>query len=572
MSGFPRKFSSLLILSVAVLCSAKAHSQTAAKPSGSISGHVLIGGKGATGIDVAAFTNDVINRRVPAAQVKTDTEGYYHLTGLPAGNYQVATFIANLVLAEPSSDFPYGSFFLMGSSKGVVLASGEEVNDIDIKLVRGGVITGRVTDADNKPMVEERVNIQPVQEPGVRPVRLSPTISQLSLTDDRGIYRIFGLPAGRYRVGVGQNFSGGGGFVGSAGYTPLTYHPDVTDPGRAEIVDLQEGSEATNVDIRVGRRSDTYSISGRIVDSETGVLVPGAPIGLLINPGTQRTYTTSAFGNRSNAEGAFNLSGLMPGHYGVYISTDETTNNNGFYSEPTYFDIVDKDVSGLEIKAAHGLSISGTVVAENMELKDLFKQIPTLRVSANVVQPDGRISASSIRSFGFAMVGADGSFTITGLRPGRALLNVDSTDSSKRPSVVKVSVGGVEVTQGFELEAGQTVSGVQVLVAYGTGSIRGSVTFQGGALSGYRTQITCFRQNGRTYAGSATVDSRGHFVMNSIAPGTYECSAQFLNLSGAPQRPPQVPPQSVTVSNDVQSELNFVIDLTPKPSGGVVNP
>jgi hypothetical protein len=45
-----------------------------------------------------------------------------------------------------------------------MLAAGEEVRDIDIKLVRGGVITGRVTDAENNPIVEERVNLSSIRE------------------------------------------------------------------------------------------------------------------------------------------------------------------------------------------------------------------------------------------------------------------------------------------------------------------------------------------------------------------------------------------------------------------------
>src|SRR5207244_12335072 len=69
------------------------------------------------------------------------------------------------------------------------------------------VITGRVTDAENKPVVEERVSLQSVDENGA-PSRFgvfSSPNDQMYQTDDRGIYRIYGLPAGRYKVSVGRS-------------------------------------------------------------------------------------------------------------------------------------------------------------------------------------------------------------------------------------------------------------------------------------------------------------------------------------------------------------------------------
>lgn len=130
---------------------------------GSISGHVLVGAKAAAGMAVGAFGGDNSRSRIPAAQATTDSEGYYHLTGLAAGNYQITTFTTNLTPADPTNDFQFG-FAYFGLSKSVLLAAGEEVKDFDIKLVRGGVITGRVTDAENKPIVEERVNLLPIRK------------------------------------------------------------------------------------------------------------------------------------------------------------------------------------------------------------------------------------------------------------------------------------------------------------------------------------------------------------------------------------------------------------------------
>src|SRR3954469_25611091 len=82
---------------------------------GSISGHVLINNKEAASVDVGAFGGaDSFNRRVPTAQTKTDSEGYYHLSGLSAANYQVTTFTPNMIAADSDSQFPMGFGSLPG--------------------------------------------------------------------------------------------------------------------------------------------------------------------------------------------------------------------------------------------------------------------------------------------------------------------------------------------------------------------------------------------------------------------------------------------------------------------------
>jgi hypothetical protein len=283
-------------------------------------------------------------------------------------------------------------------------------------------------------------------------------------------------------------------------------------------------------------------------------------------------YATSTSAT-TNADGAFTISGVSTGRYGVYLQTDD--GRSDFYSDPVTVNVAEEDVSGVQIKAMRGVNISGTIVPENMELKELLRQLPGLRVSVNVWSgTDGRITPSTLHSTGSALVRADGSFTITGLRPGRASLSVESREpgsrpSSVRPSLVKVTVGGVGVAQGFDIDR-ESVSGVQLVVAYGTGVISGTLNVQGGSLADYRVEVSCRRQAERSVGSSAYPDARGHFTIKGLAPGTYECGVQF-GLIQRPQgpvpRPPQIPRQTVNVSNGVEGEITFLIDLTPKGVG-----
>jgi hypothetical protein len=218
------------------------------KPTGSISGRVTLGGSAAEGIPVVAVSGQTVNRRDAAARTVTDGEGRYRLSELPPGQYQIWAVTPGLI-AEPGP-FPRYGFPFYGSSQNIILGTNEDVSDIDLKLVRGAVITGRVTDAENKPVVEERVSLQLVDENGA-PSRFGSPVSssdQMYQTDDRGIYRIYGLPGGRYKVSVGYDASDGV----IRGRHQRTFYPDANDQSKAAIVELKEGGEANNIDIKAG--------------------------------------------------------------------------------------------------------------------------------------------------------------------------------------------------------------------------------------------------------------------------------------------------------------------------------
>src|SRR5262249_23569311 len=80
--------------------------------------------------------------------------------------------------------------------KSITLDEGESRDSVDIALVRGGVITGRVTDDEGKPLIGAGLQLLSVDEKGDSQWRGDYKVDWE--TDDRGVYRIYGLPAGRY--------------------------------------------------------------------------------------------------------------------------------------------------------------------------------------------------------------------------------------------------------------------------------------------------------------------------------------------------------------------------------------
>ena len=557
-----RKLSPLLAVIVSLFCLFLATNLSAqstdikTKPAGTISGRVSISDKPAPDVLVVAQFFDRPALQQAPARTKTDANGRYKLAGLSAGQYQISVIAPALAYADSTSS---PGFY--GASKPVLLSAGEDVDDIDIKLVKGAVITGRITDADDKPVVEQRVNLQAVDQSGNVMRQIDSFLNyQMSMTDDRGVYRIYGLSPGRYRVSVGSSDNG---FITSNTHAvyPLTYYGGTNDPNRATIVELQEAGEAPNIDIHVGRAGNSYVASGRLIDADTGRSIPGVRITYgPVRDGEQ--FYGGFVGMPTGARGEFRLEGLEPGRYGVAISA--TFDASTYYSEPVFFNVTDSDVTNLELKATRGQTLSGIVVFEGSRARELQQQVSFLRIVANIS------STSNIRTGTSASgsIAGDGTFQIGGVKPGRASLFVGafSNPALRGVTVLRVERGGVDVTKGFEIQPGESISDLRITAALGSGSIRGTVRIVGGELPASARFSVTARREGGTGAGNGLVDARGRFTIANLTSGTYEVMLLVsFNQPGGRGLPPQK--QTVTVSDDSETQVDFVVDLSSKEGG-----
>ena len=240
---------------------------------GSISGRVLVQGKPVARVRLA-LQRVLINSMVASSAVRSesDAEGRYKFSGLAAGSYTI----------NPLSSVYIRGTGMPGDAATVTLGDGEQATDVDIPLKRGGVVTGKITDADGNPVVARFVQIERVDGPrGLPPIGVLLPVD--FTTDDRGVYRYYGVPPGKYRVSCGD---GEGSFrQGTPGKTyPRTFHLDAADQAMATIIEVAEGSEVTGVDIRLGRATKTYMIAGTAVDADTNQPVGGSQSRLICRP------------------------------------------------------------------------------------------------------------------------------------------------------------------------------------------------------------------------------------------------------------------------------------------------
>ena len=552
-----------LILGIA-LSAAGALAQTVQKQgTGVISGRVTSGDKGIANVPVQLYAQDRFPNRSAIASAKTDYQGNYKLTNVPAGRYTISA-VAPTMVAQ--SDTPYG-----GPGKLVTLAEGETVEKIDFALVRGGVITGRITDADGAPVIEEQVQLNPVGQPG--PMRSSMMFNPFMMqTDDRGIYRIYGIPPGNYNVSVGVSKEGGfGSYGGARGYFALTYYPSVTEQAKATAIEVKEGSEASNIDITLGRKEKTYVATGRVVD-ENGQPVPNISIGYspLTKEGRTGGFMT---GMPSDTQGRFRFEGLLPGRY-VAALWNYGNNSSDGYSNPTQFEVLDSDVSGLEIKMKQGATLSGVAVIEGTTDRSVLSQLNQVWV---VASPLGDRSRMMMPDFSRTKVAPDGTFTIKGLHPGKFNLYLSSFPPVPGFKLSRVEHDGVAQKE-FEITQGAQITGVRLVIQYGSGSIRGVVKTDGDALPDVRrmslglrplTTDTTANPQGPVVQvdqmGRYTIDSRGRFLIEGLTTGEYEVILSISPNDGERRRPAPIR-QRVSVTSGFESEVTLTINAT-QPEG-----
>jgi len=278
------------------------------------------------------------------AKTTTDNDGNYRLTGLSAGRFKIIP-IAKAFVAGTESAYKQ-------PEQTVNVAEGESITKIDFALVRGGVITGRVADAGGNPLIGERVSVVPKDTPDT-PRSMTMLDGPKNMTDDRGIYRIYGLGPGNYKVSVGQISSAGAmSIMGIGGSQHVkTFYPGVQEESKATIIEVKEGAEVTGIDITPGKSAEGFLVSGRVIDAESGQPVANAFIAYSsFADADQRMGGMNFGGNRTDANGKFRLEGVRPGRYAAFTVGFGPENTS--YSDPTPFEcsISEGDITRIEIR------------------------------------------------------------------------------------------------------------------------------------------------------------------------------------------------------------------------------
>jgi len=128
--------------------------------------------------------------------------------------------------------------------------------------------------------------------------------------------------------------------------------------------------------------------------------------------------------------------------------------------------------------------------------------------------------------------------------------------------MLRIEYNGVAVPRGLEIKDNDQLTGVRIVMSYGTASIRGNVTIANGALpDGSRMFVRVMRQGTpQTPVASAMVDARGQFLVEGVPAGLYEVIVTAFVQNGKIQANTK---REVNVQDGMVNEVSLTLDVTP---------
>jgi hypothetical protein len=280
-------------------------------------------------VDVAGSAGSMI--------VTTDDQGAFSFVGLSAGSYLLSASKSGFLPVKYGERTP--GFGRAGLP--IQIAIGQRLERLTLAIPRAGVLTGVVLDDAGDPAFGTSVRaLRYVMQSGVRTLLLAGTAT----ADDRGVYRIPGLPPGDYVVTAtpslpsGRSSSGdfamqaemgrvidaarAGGWKDSGperttGYVPV-YFPGTTSFPAASTITIGVSEERSGVDVQL-QLVPLARVSGIVFDTDGSV--PRAEVDLVaVGGGGALTSAASPMFNMTlGPDGRFSFDEVPPGQYMLIV-------------------------------------------------------------------------------------------------------------------------------------------------------------------------------------------------------------------------------------------------------------
>jgi hypothetical protein len=394
-----------------------------------------------------------------------------------------------------------GVYYLFADSPGYVLADNPDPLErpvtyraganTTLMLYKGGVITGMVTDVTGEPMVGIQVAAVRVRDSLGRKPQGSFGIPD-ARTDDRGIYRIYGLPAGAYIVAAGAVASSGGAFefARSALETAPVYYPS-SSAESAVKVEVGLGQETGGIDIRVG--SDYgHEISGTVLGATRSPDGKANGVVAVLQKPNNGPQVATTFLQEVNGQIQFAFSHVPDGEYELLAETWQRENGAG--AVPQRITIKGADVSGVRLTMTAFGSISGRLVLESdatlrerAECAAAGRPAAVEEFSLELRPAKNREPAGLAAWFNRAGIAPDeqGNFTNSGLRAGTYWPAFDFPDDRQYlRSVTRPGAGGKPANalgNGLVLGSGEKITGLTVTLSDGAAGLKGRLALPEGS-------------------------------------------------------------------------------------------
>ena len=473
--------------------------------------------------------------------VNTESDGKFEFKDLDPGQYRLR------VVRNGYASQEYGQRTPTTAGVPITLTEGQQMKNVAFNLIAAGVVAGRVRDSNGEPV--GRVQVQLMRT--IYGINGQRNYSQVgsSTTDDRGDYRIFWVPPGRYIVSLNSNnlsvpieilFSSISSSYSDRIFPPM-YYPGTPDPTRATSIDLKPGAEVAGIDFTLSQLK-SYRIRGRMVDTTTGQPPRSANINLLLRqdqgsvvllPGNLGTTTSY-----NSTDGTFEIRNVVQGNYLLRAQT--TTNSadpidrNLVAQVRTNSDLLDlalggrngatvqvpidvgsQDLEGVVLNLAPGVNIPVQLRIEEQPDLTTLNGFDRIRV---YLRPSTTSASTGNQRVNFT---PEGTSTIENVSAGEYRVSV----SMPQPEYIikDARFEGADVLVNPWQINGRTSGTLSVVISPRGGLIEGNL------LDGLQKPVTgnavvLIPDQGRDrpelYKSSQT-DTSGHYSIKGVYPGSY---------------------------------------------------
>jgi protocatechuate 3,4-dioxygenase beta subunit len=488
-----------------------------------------------------AFVRLIGDARASRGMV-TGSDGRFAFSDVAAGEF-------SLVASKPGHpDANHGARKAGRPGAKIQLRDGMQMSALTLRMERGAVLAGTVYDDRGQPLPGASVTAFQAFTALDGSTSLRSVVSSGSAfptTDDRGMFRFFGLPAGEYVVGLSPFFRGLGEAArvptddeireafarANASISPAAppkpaavqrpqmnlapgFFPDVTNPLDAQRIRVAAGEERTGLDLHAVLR-----LNGTASGVISGFDGPAQQIEVVLSrpapAGTGSTLYAIAKPDRT-----FSLGSLLPGDYTVYARTRTAP----FLTASQSFTIGSGDVSGIQLQLAPLPNLDGQLAfdasAPPLSMTGFSVSLYPPTSTSYGPRPNGGTSA------------ADGRFSLSSIPSTRAWIGVSVPPGRSRLEplwmVSAIKLGERDITDlPIEFQEGQAYPALAVTITDKISSLSGVIQRADGtpATDVFVVAIAADRQywvwQSRRIK-SARPDADGKYIFPGLPAGEYK--------------------------------------------------
>jgi len=439
---------------------------------------------------------------------ETDEQGRFSIVNLEPGKYRITAERQGFLRQS------WGARKYSGGSAQVLVGDGQTVKQIDFRLMPQGVITGKVLDEDGEPMAGVQVR---AQRTFLRNgLRVSSTMANAT-TSDIGEYRLPELKPGRYSVVASPRprpdmMGMGPGAAASNDPLPAnpemtyaaTYYPSTPDVATAVPVDVGEGGEVPQIDIRLVK-TRVFRVRGKVIglpEGGAGRRGGGMTPVTLTPRGGSRGGEPVLMGQARGAEGIFEIRNVPAGQYTAHTQAQVA---GAQYVAIAPVDVIGSHADGVVLQMATGGDVQGSV-----KVVDGTATLTNLQVSLRPVGFGGQAPR--------ARVAEDLKFTLKGVPPVKWAVNVSGYPDTCY--VKSIQYGGADVSaEGVAMTSGGVI---EVVLSAAAATVDVIVT-AGDNKAGAGAQVAVMKDN--ALESVRTADESGMLSLKGLKPGSYRVVA-----------------------------------------------